>query len=319
MPYISNSDYQCKKFFNNGHVSTIFCGAIKRTKTPDYYRLKLDLPDGDFLLIDYLLKSKDKAVILCHGLEGSSKSRYINTCADYFHKNNFSVFAWNNRSCGGMMNPSPKLYHHGSFEDLEFVVNGILNWGFKEIYLVGYSLGGAQILSFLGHRIINSSIKAAVAISTPIQLKTAEEKIAHGFGRLYAKLLVHKLKKKILIKARKFPHLINQEKVESIKSFNDIARYFLLPVYRFVNLEDYFQKASPEPILPFIQTPVLILNALDDPIIGKDAYPTEFAKNNRFVYLETPNHGGHCAFPLPQSYYSFADKRALEFFKEIAT
>lgn len=317
MPYIKNSEYRCKTIYKNGHISTIYCGAFTKTRPPNYQRMKLTTPDGDFLLIDYQLKSAKKAVILCHGLEGNSKSHYNNTCAEYFLKNGFSIFAWNNRSCGGEMNLLPKLYHHGSFEDLEFVVGSVAKWGFEEIYLIGFSLGGAQILNYLGHRVIPGCVKGAVAVSTPIELKSAGEKIDHGFSRLYSRLLVHKLKKKILLKAKWFPGLIDIGKAKHIRSFNDIACYFLLPVHRFINLEDYFLKASPGPALAGIQTPVLILNALDDPIIGKDAYPIAFAEKSKFVYLEIPPHGGHCAFPLPGAVSGYAEKRALDFFKEI--
>lgn len=279
--------------------------------------MKLDLPDGDFLLIDFRLKNAKKAVILCHGLEGNSKSHYNNTCAAYFLKDDFSVFAWNNRSCGGVMNVLPQLYHHGSFQDLEAVVRSVLNWGFDEIYLIGFSLGGAQILNYLGNREIDAHVRAAMAISTPIELKASQEKISHGFNRFYSNQMIKKLRKKILLKAQKFPGL-DSEEVSTIKTFDDVARVFLVPVYHFRGLDDYFAKASPGAILKNITTPVLILNALDDPIIGKDAYPADLAENSKYVYLETPQHGGHCAFPVPHSYFSYPEIRALKFFEKIS-
>lgn len=317
MPYIKESEYRCSRIFKNGNISTIYSGIIKKTRKPKYNRMKLELDDGDFLLIDYELRNTKKVVILCHGLEGNSMSSYNNTAAEYFLENNFSVFAWNDRSCGGEMNLLPKLYHHGSFEDLEAVVKAILSRGFEEVYLLGFSLGGAQILSYFGSREIDLRVKAGVAVSTPIELKSSEEKIDSGFSRIYSRQLVRRLKKKIITKAKQFPALLDIESVNSIKSFGDIAKYFLLPVHKFNGIEDYFKRASPGPKLSDIKTPVLILNALDDPIIGSESFPVELAKENQFVYLETPQHGGHCAFPLPPFYYAYSEKRALKFFRKI--
>jgi len=316
MPFFRDSTYKAPLLLRNGNISTIYCGAIKKTKSLDYRRERLQLPDGDFLLLDYHLSSPQKAVILCHGLEGNSRSHYNNTCAQYFLKNGYSVFAWNNRSCGGEMNLLPKLYHHGSIEDLEFVVGNVIGRGFQEIYLIGFSLGGAQILSYFGKSKIDTRVKAAVAVSTPIQLKSSGEKIEHGFNKLYQNQMVKGLKKKIIAKSIVFPDLISSSNAGSIKNFRDIVTCFLSPIHGFKNLEDYYYRASPEENLKNIQTPVLILNALDDPIIGKDAYPIKVAETSPYIFLETPRHGGHCAFAILNSQYAYPEIRAMNFFEK---
>ncbi|MFT7251903.1 MAG: putative alpha/beta-fold hydrolase, partial [Flavobacterium sp.] len=139
MPYIKDSKYDKSIPFlhKNGHFSTIYAARVKQFYAPNYQREKLELLDGDFLTVDYKLKSKEKAVIICHGLEGNSKRTYVNSCADYFLKKDFSVFAWNNRSCGGEMNRLPRLYHHATIEDLDAVVQFALSIEIKEVYLIG--------------------------------------------------------------------------------------------------------------------------------------------------------------------------------------
>ena len=39
-----------------------------------------------------------------------------------------------------------------------------------------------------------------------------------------------------------------------------------------------------------------IINAKDDPVLTGDCYPYEQVKDNKYIYLETPDYGGHCGF-----------------------
>lgn len=315
MPYLIKSNYKPPMLLRNGHASTMYSGAVKRTILPGYVRETWNLADGDFLLVDVHMQNPDRAIILCHGLEGNSQSGYINTSADYFIQRGYSVFAWNNRSCGGIMNRLPQLYHHGSANDLEAVVQMVSDRGFKSIYLMGYSLGGAQILSYLGRHTIPDTVRAAMAVSTPIQLKSSAESISNGWSRIYANRFIKSYKAKIQEKARKFPDLLDIKQIKNIKGFEDIARTFLVPIHKFTNLEDYYLNASPGYSINQIQTPVLVINAWDDPMLGKKDYPITRVQNHPFVFLETPRYGGHCAFPMHRSYHSYAEMRAYEFFK----
>lgn len=209
MPLIENSLYRPEFYYRNGHISTIYSARIKKFPPPVYTRLKHELDDGDFLNIDYILKDPKKAVILCHGLEGDSIRTYNNSCADFFLKKDFSVFAWNNRSCGGEMNRLPRLYHHGSISDLDEVLKFVREKGFEEIYFIGFSLGAAQIMNYLGNYEIDSSVKAAVAISAPIKLRSCAEKLKKGFNQVYLKVFTRKLKIKFREKSAQFPGLID--------------------------------------------------------------------------------------------------------------
>lgn len=318
MPYYANSTYKSPTILKNGHVSTIYAGAIRRTKVPDYQREKWILPDNDFLLVDTLIKDSEKALILCHGLEGDSRCSYNNSAAQYFLQRDYSIFAWNNRSCGGQMNKLPQLYHHASIDDLEFVVHEILARGFKQVYLLGFSLGGAQILSYFGRKTIPKEVKSGVAVSTPIQLKSSAQQISKGFSRVYSQRFIKKIRDKVIVKANTFPELLNKKSAENIRSFEDLAKVFVVPVHGFSGLEDYYTKASPGYSLSQIKTPALILNALNDPMMGAPDYPIQLAQQSEWLYLETPKYGGHCAFPLQKVNSSFADVRAESFFEEFS-
>lgn len=320
MPYIEKSAYNPPLYYRNGHISTIYSGRIKKTIIPNYERERLELPDGDFLSLDYKINpDSQKALILCHGLEGDSRRSYNNTCANFFLEKGYSVFAWNNRSCGGEMNRLPKFYHHGTVEDLHEIVQYVLSKGFQEIYLVGFSLGAAQIMNYFGKFETDKRVKAGVAVSAPIRLKSCAEKLKKGFNRVYLNVFIKKLKKKFKEKAAQYPGLIDTGKIPKIKTFDEVDEYFTAPIHGFKDKNDYYEKASPAFTMKNIKIPVLVINAVDDPFLGEGCYPVEFAKQSRFVYLETPRYGGHCAFPLPDSPYAWTDFHAYEFFNSEIT
>lgn len=318
MPYIANSDYETDFIFQNGHISTIYAGMIHRLDAPAYLRKRLVLPDGDFLLLDYLLQDPKKAIVICHGLEGDSRKNYNNSCANFFIEKGYSVFAWNNRSCGGEMNLLPQLYHHASTEDLEFIINHVANKGFDELFLVGFSMGGDQILNYLGRNRVVEKVKAAVAISAPFQLKSSAEKLQCGMSQIYLSRFIRKIRMKIQYKINQFPDVIPEDAYKDIKNFNDVVDRFIIPIHGgYSGLEDYFEKASPFYSVEGIKTPVLVINAWDDPILGKDDHPVELAKQHKYLFLETPSHGGHCAFPLKVSKSPYSVVRAFEFFEKM--
>lgn len=320
MPYIKESKYDKSIPFlhKNKHFSTIYAAKVKRFSAPKYQREKLELEDGDFLNIDYTLSSSQKAVILCHGLEGNSQRTYINSCADYFLNQNFSVFAWNNRSCGGEMNRLPRLYHHATIEDLDAVIQFALSKEIQEVYLIGFSMGGAQVLNYLG-RIpnLNPKVKAGVAISVPIEIKASADSLKKGFNQVYMKNFVLDLTKKLKIKAQQFPELMDWNKIKNITNFDYLDDNFTAPMHGFADKEDYYFKVSPARSIDKIEKPILIINAFDDPFLGEGCFPVELAKNNTNIYLETPKYGGHCAYPMKKSVFSYAEIRALEFFNSL--
>lgn len=318
MPYIDNSNYETDFIFQNGHISTIYSGIIRKLNAPEYQRKRLILEDGDFLLVDYLIQDPKRVVLICHGLEGNSRKNYNNACANFFIEKGYSVFAWNNRSCGGEMNALPKLYHHASISDLEFVIKDIISQGFEAIFLVGFSLGGDQILNYLGRNETPAAIKAAVAISAPFQLKSSAQKIQGGISKIYLRRFIRKIKAKIEYKSLQFPDLVAPNLSKSIRSFEDVVEQFIVPVHGdFNGIEDYYLKASPVYSVDGIEIPTLVINAWDDPILGKEDHPVDLARHHDYLFLETPHHGGHCAFPLKISKNPYSVMRAYEFFQEV--
>ena len=101
--------------------------------------------------------------------------------------------------------------------------------------------------------------------------------------------------------------------IEKIEAFNDYLRFYNIPFHHFKSVDDFYLQSSCEQFISSIRVPSLMVNALNDPILGKLCYPYAAAETNSNFYLETPKAGGHLGFSLPNSKNSWMEVRAYEF------
>ncbi len=90
-------------------------------------------------------------LVLVHGLEGSSDSRYIKGIAARAWAAGCNVIRMNMRNCGGTDSLTPTLYHSGLSADVGAVVRHYTErFGLQRVGLVGYSMGGNLVLKLAG-------------------------------------------------------------------------------------------------------------------------------------------------------------------------
>jgi uncharacterized protein len=318
MALVLNNDYTPPLWLFNRHLETIFpalCRKVKLTMIPN--RVTLKTRDDDFLDVDCYDSGSDKVVIISHGLEGSSKRPYVLGMAKLFLENDWNVIAWNYRGCSGRANHSVKSYHSGFTEDLREVIKFAEMPGVMAIALVGFSMGGNLTLRYLAEENIPVRVKAAVGISVPLDLHGSCTEISRFSNTLYSKRFLRTLLKKVRQKAETFPtaNIENIEKVNDLKTFDD---YFTAPIHGFADALDYYNSCSAINVLDKIQTPTLIINALNDPFLPESCYPFQKLKNHQYVHLLTPARGGHVGFGATNnSGYYWSEKRAVEFVKSV--
>lgn len=320
MQFITQSSYQPpdNMLYRNAHLSTIISGALKKYPVPPYKRERLELHDGDFLLLDWWKQNKaNKLIIISHGLEGHSRRTYANSCANYFHKYGYSILAWNQRSCGGEINRLPKLYHMGLIEDLNEVIKYAIQKGFKEIYLIGYSMGGILSLNYLGRTQTPDCIKACVTFSTPLNLLSNAKVFRKPSNFIYLKNFIIDFKRKLKYKHSQFPEIFDEKKLQAIKSFDELDDFFTAPMFGFKNKEEYYKKTSPIYILKNITIPTLVVNAENDPFLTPESFLDNYEIPNPNLYFEKPKYGGHVGFSLKDTSYSWTEIRAKQFIETL--
>jgi len=312
MPLIPSSTYRAPFYLFNGHVETII-PSIFRQLPGIYNRERIDLPDGDFLDLDWLAARHNKLVIISHGLEGNSERHYAKGMATYFHRHGWDAVAWNCRGCSGEMNRLPRFYHHGATEDLAAVVDHVIQKKYSHIVLVGFSMGGSMTLKYLGERKdIHPAIKSATVFSVPCDLGSSARELDKPNKKFYLNRFLKKLEKKIRAKAELFPDIISSKDFHLIKSFREFDNRYTAPLHGFTDADDFYNRASSKPYIASIQIPTLIVNALNDPFLPEACYPVEIAKAHEYVHLETPTRGGHVGFSLGKI-ENWMEVRAFDF------
>jgi len=312
------NNYQPPFFFRNGHIQSIFPTIFRQVEGINYRRETIATPDADFLDLDWVSGRSDKLAIISHGLEGNSERAYVKGMVKAVTNAGFDALAWNFRGCGGTVNHQPKLYHSGFYEDLETVIEHVLeNYEYREINLIGFSMGGNIALVYLGLKghDVDQRIQKNVAFSVPCDLKESSEQIAKPGNQIYMKRFLRLLHQKIKAKKTAFPELFDDHDYSKIKNFYGFDNRYTAPLHGFSNALDYWEKCSSKQFIKDIKVPTLLVSALDDPFLAPNCYPVQECAANPYTSLETPKHGGHVGFvDFNRENLYWSEKRCLQFF-----
>ena len=294
MPLIQNSTYQPSfAIFKNGHLNTIFPSQFRKVKTIKYQRERITTPDDDFIDLDWIHKNKKRVTIICHGLEGSAESQYVKGMSKIMSQNDWSVCAYNYRGCSGEPNKQVRAYHSGATDDLELVIQHVLEKRFREIVLIGFSLGGNLVLKYAGENgsSIHSEIKKTIALSTPVHLESGSEVIQQRHNWVYMRRFSSKLQEKVIAKKELLTKAgFDVETLSKAKSFYVFDELFTAKAHGFSSRVDYYTKCSSLQFLNNITIPTLLINAKDDPFLSPQCFPENIAKNHKYFHLEIPIH-----------------------------
>ena len=299
-----------------GHYHTIVPHLL-RNFVADYRRERIDTPDNDFLDLDWMdHPASHRLVILSHGLEGDSTKVYVVSAARHFHSHGYSVLAWNCRSCSGEMNRTRRLYSHGQSEDLQTVVDHAVGTGrFNQIVLVGYSMGGNLTLKYLGTvgRARPAQVTHGVAFSAPCFIQHSVDSLERRDNWIYKRKFFQALSAKIIAKEAQYPGIVDLSELSRVRVWRDFDRAFSMVIGGYSDLDDYYAYLSSGHFVAGTTAPVLIVNALNDPIVPPACTPRELGRNHPLITVEEPRGGGHVGFALRGKTHNRMDERALAF------
>ena len=315
MPVIQSS-YKPPFYFKNRHVATVLPSMFRKVEGVNYVRERVNTPDHDFLDLDWIDNMNDRVVLVFHGLEGNSERHYVKGVARTFSDDHWDVVAVNSRGCSGEINLASRMYHHADTEDVRFIVEHVQSRKiYKQMVMVGFSMGGAMILNYLGEegKDVPSSIISAVAFSSPVNVGDSARELEKPGKEFYLNRFLKKLKKKIKAKAEQYPELVNTEGLDDLRLFSQYDSRYTAPLHGFANAEEFYHQASSYYKIKEITVPTLLATADNDPFMPASCYPYEEAKAHQHFYLEVPEYGGHVGFPTTSLKKSWMEDRALEF------
>nr|BFD33296.1 hydrolase [Pigmentibacter ruber] len=306
-------------WLKNRHLQTLYPVFFSGGKKIRLIREKVELEDGDFLSLDWIpnYNPKKPIILFLHGLEGSSKSPYIQRMMKKAVSKNYNAACLNFRGCDGQVNIKLKSYHAGETNDLNTVVKKITAklTAEQKLYIVGYSLGANVLLKWLAESDLANSISKAIAVSVPFELAGSAAALGKGFSKIYEWWLLRCLKQSL--KRKKSILLENNfiYKEKDINNFWEFDNLITAKINGFKDVYDYYEKSSSRQFIKKITVETLIVHALDDPFLSQENIPQKNEINNS-VKLEITTQGGHLGFvegriPFLPKYW--IDDRVYEF------
>ncbi len=323
MALVHASSYSPGIAFKSKHLNTIYRTLFQKIEV-NYERKRMETSDGDFMDLDFSKVGSKKLVIIIHGLEGSSDSKYVTALAQISNEYGFDAAAVNLRGCSGETNRLLSSYHSGKTDDLAEILSYLENNQVYDSYhIVGYSLGGNLLLKYMGETRNDYSpkLQGAVGVSVPCDLRGSSQAIAEFWNMVYMQRFLISLKKKTRIKLEQFPvNGLNKEAILNAKNFLDFDNYFTAPVNGFKDANDYWKQNSCNQFLEGIKIPSLLVTATDDPFLSASCIPVKEAKANKHFHLEVTKYGGHVGYNSSFENGSgfWLEKRIIDFFKEIS-
>lgn len=281
----------------NSHLQTLWPVICRRRIKIKLERERLELPDGDFLDLDWVNKNTSAPlVLLLHGLEGSVHSHYAGGMLNTIAKSGWRGVFMHFRGCSGEPNRLPQSYHSGDTEDVSYLMK-VLQDRFPNTFFaaVGFSLGGNVLLKWLGETGWQNPLKAAIAISVPFELHKTALRVQKGFSKFYQWYFIRCLRDRWTHKFKVNSIPLDPNILHEVKTMVDFDEKVTAPLHGFSGADEYYNLSSSRKYLRKIRIPTLILHAKDDPFMSEDIIPEpkELAKH---VILEVTDTGGHVGF-----------------------
>jgi len=297
--------FQALWWLNNAHLQTIYPALLRIGPKPSRRRERLELPDGDFVDLDWQGDDDMPLVIILHGLSGSSRSGYVLGLQQTLMTQGFASVALNFRGCSGEPNRLARCYHSGDTADLDWLYQTLRpRFPHRPLAAAGFSLGGNVLLKWLGETAQPLHLFAAAAVSVPLVLSECATRLDRGFSRVYRDYLLRELKAYMAKKMRHFQCLGNEAEANKIRQLGNLStlRSFweyddrvVAPLHGFADVHDYYRRASSRQFLPNIQVPTLLIQAEDDPFMTPAVLPEADELSSSTTLLLQAS-GGHVGF-----------------------
>lgn len=301
-----SSDFSPAWFLPGPHLQTIWGRLARPRRIVSFRRESLETPDGDELILDHVDSALPSPIhfVLLHGLEGSSYSVYMQGILAVIARHGYSATAMNFRSCARdpknivrmIPNRRPRFYHSGETADFDFVVRTLAaRMPDGRLAAFGASLGGNQLLKWLGEHPHQTLVTAAATLSVPYDLGAGSDHLEKtAVGRFYVSRFLATLKKKVArpdIAAR--IDSLRAQRSRTFRGFDDVAT---APLHGFQGADDYYTRCSSMHFVARITTPTLALNAEDDPFLPPAVLPKVKALASEAVDFRLTSTGGHVGF-----------------------
>jgi hypothetical protein len=296
-------DFVPRRFLRGGHAQTIAGNFLRRTNSLPEPEERLFKIEEDVQILCHCHWQPERqqrlTVMIVHGLEGSSNSQYVIGTGNRAWEHGWNVVRMNIRGCGGTEHLSSTLYHSGLSQDVEkLVAEMITHDGLQKVALVGFSMGGNQVLRAVGKWGTETppQLIAAATVSPACDLSITSDRIHRAANFFYEWWFLIALRRSFRRKAELWPGRYNTALLKHVRSLRDFDEHITAQYMGFTGAADYYDKASSAHVLNKIAIPTLVIHSADDPFVVISAESSRKLRENPNVIFLHTKHGGHCAF-----------------------
>jgi len=286
-------------------------------------RLPFKLNGGDTMLAMLDRPAAPRAgtplVLLLHGVPGSETSPYMMRMSGYLLDKGYRVLRLNMRGAGPSRATCGGQYSAASSRDLAELI-GLLPPDLTEtgIAAIGYSVGGAILLKYLGEEGSRTKLCAAASVSAPIDLLGTCLSLLRLRNFLYHRNVFGAVKREALADGAVLTP-DERRNIEAARTLYEYDNVFTGPRNGFAGAEDYYFQCSAVNFLPDIRIPTLVLASLDDPWVPGGAYSGHHWGSNKTLSLRPvlTTRGGHVGFHGVGGYKPWSDLAVMKFLDEV--
>lgn len=237
-------------------------------------------------------------VILVHGLEGCSDSRYMRGIAAKAYRSGFNVVRMNQRTCGGTEHLSSTLYNSGLSGDYRAIISELVHRdGLDDIWLVGYSMGGNLVLKAAGELgQVEPALAGVAAVCPNIDPTVCARALEESRNWIYHRHFLTRLKSRLRRKAALLPGKWDLSALDRIATISEFDDRYTAGDGGYRDGADYYDRAGARHVLENITVPTLIITAQDDPFIPYPMFTVPKIQRHPRIRMIAPRYGGHCGF-----------------------
>jgi uncharacterized protein len=240
----------------------------------------------------FLERSHEEAVIVLHGLGGSTESGYMALALAAAERAGKSCLLLN---CRGADRLGADIYHSGLSRDIAHVLGCDELRHMRTIDLLGYSIGGHIALHYaVGD--VDPRVRRIAAIGSPLDLKAAAHDFDTASFNVYRGHVLDALKEIYTAAYQRRPSGLVPLEARKVRTIREWDERIIAPRFGFSSADNYYETQSVGPRLQGLKVEALYVGATHDPMVSsRRVRPYLDVPQLQSVWVENAGHLGFAA------------------------